>query len=317
MKRTGISKKQELALSQAKRLAMWVDGVTGVDFGFIFEGGKRTRRLGLRFHVARKRPEDVLPANQLIPKEIMGVACDVIQAAYQPHALNPRASFDPILPGISIGNLSKQTTGTIGAIVYDKVTGDEHILSNWHVLCGSPGSHAGEPIVQPGPQHLGSEPPRAVAQVVKSVDLSLGYDAAIAKMNVGVPVERNILGIDLEAIGVGEHRPAMHLIKSGVSSGVTHAIVDGVEGSYLMDYSPFGDVKRWMDGIRLIPDPAKPENEISLNGDSGALWCDPSSKLAVALHFAGEDQIGPLAEYALAHPLARALDLLDVRLLPE
>jgi hypothetical protein len=314
MKRTGISKKQERALSQAKRLALSVEGITGVDFGFVYEGGKRTRRLGLRFHVARKRPEDILPADQLIPKEIMGVACDVVQATYQPHAMNPRASFDPILPGISIGNLFRQTTGTLGAIVYDKVTGDAYILSNWHVLCGHPGPHAGEPIVQPGPQHLGSKPPRVVAQVVKSIDLSLGYDAAIAKMNVGVSVGRSILGIDLEVIGVGEHQPAMRLIKSGVSSGVTHAIIDGVEGSYVMDYSPYGDVVRWMDGIRLIPDPAKPEDEISLSGDSGALWCDPSSKLAIALHFAGEDQVGPLAEYALAHPLARTLELLDVRL---
>lgn len=311
-----LPKKTKQALAQAKRLALSIEGITGVDFGFIYEGGIRTRRLGIRLHVERKRPEGSLRAEQLIPKQIMGIPCDVVQATYQPHALSPQSKFDPILPGISIGNVLRQQTGTLGAIVYDKASGEACILSNWHILCGSPDAKAGELISQPGPLQLGGDPARPVAQLLKAINLALGYDAAIAKLDAGISVERKALGSGLAARAVGGHHPGMRLIKSGLTSGVTHAMIDGVEGAYPMDYTPYGDVKRWMDGIRLIPDPAQPEDEISLEGDSGSLWIEPTKRLGVALHFAGEDGLGPSAEYALAHPLKRILELLDIRLTP-
>ena len=65
-----------------------------------------------------------------------------------------------------------------------------------------------------------------------------------------------------------------------------------------------------MDGVRLVPDPAHADDEVSLNGDSGALFVDPEANAAVALLFGGEDGVGPQAEYALAHPLAIVLERL-------
>ena len=106
----------------------------------------------------------------------------------------------------------------------------------------------------------------------------------------------------------------MKLVKYGVTSGLTHAIVDGVDGGYQVDYSYYGDTKRWMDGIHLVRDGDHSEKEISLAGDSGAVWINEDSGKAVALHFAGEDGLGPTAEYALAHPLGRVLDLLEAEL---
>jgi hypothetical protein len=52
--------------------------------------------------------------------------------------------------GISIGNLLLGGAGTLGVSVFDNRTGQELILSNWHVLCESDTCRAGEPIIQPG-----------------------------------------------------------------------------------------------------------------------------------------------------------------------
>src|SRR5262245_31315929 len=107
-----ISTEQRAALTAAKRLALAIEGVTGVDFGNVYRRGVATPDLAIRFHVRRKRPPHTLSADQLIPPEILGVPTDVVQASYGPHQ-SPRGLFDPIIPGISIGNLPRQTTGTL------------------------------------------------------------------------------------------------------------------------------------------------------------------------------------------------------------
>lgn len=308
---------RQQALQRAKRLATSIPGVKGVDLGYIYKNGVKTRKRGIRFHVERKVALAALEERQALPKDILGVPCDVIQAKYAPHALSPRSLFDPIRPGISTGNPLRNSTGTIGLLVYDEQTNATFILSNWHVLCGSTAAEPGEPITQPGPRHLGSMPPRNVAELSKWTSLSNGYDAAIAQVVPGVSFDEGAFGSNLIALRIGKPKVGMQLVKSGVSSGVTHAVVDGIDGSFEMDYTNFGDQVRWMDGIHLVPEPSQASDEISLEGDSGAVWIEPQQKLAVALHFAGEDGLGPLAEYAVAHPLSRVLELLDVSLLPH
>ena len=106
----------------------------------------------------------------------------------------------------------------------------------------------------------------------------------------------------------------MRLIKSASISGVAHAVIDGVAGSYPINYDRFGGGTRWMQGIRIVPDPDDPLGEFSLSGDLGAVWLDRDTGKAVALDFGGEDNLTPLYEYALAHPLQAVLDQLDVDL---
>jgi hypothetical protein len=306
------------ALAHAKRIAMAVGGITGVDFGVIHKGGQRTRRLGIRFHVDVKQHPALLTAAQMLPHELLGFPCDVIQAKYSAHdgqPLTPRAEFNPIRPGISIGNVQRTTTGTLGAIVRDSSSaGAPCLLSNWHVLCAAADSTAGEPISQPGSFDAGAKPARVVAKLLRWANLAHGCDAAIAMLEKGTQFTPEPFGLELIAAGVAEPQMHMKVVKSGLSSGVTHAIVDGLHGSYSMDYSAFGDHVRFMDGIHLVADPDHTDQDISLEGDSGALWLDPQTKLAVALHFAGEDGLGPLANYALAHPLSQVMKLLNVML---
>jgi hypothetical protein len=79
------------------------------------------------------------------------------------------------------------------------------ILSNWHVLCGSTEAQDGkDDISQPGPQHLGSDPPRIIGQLLRSTELSHGYDAAIARLASDISLKNEALGSDLAPVGIGE-----------------------------------------------------------------------------------------------------------------
>lgn len=300
-----------VALAGAKRLALRFSGVTGVDYGYKYQAGVRTMQLCVRFHVARKLPPDALRSHEVLPVELGSVACDVIQARYAPHG-SPRARFDALRPGISIGNVARGSTGTLGAIVREAGSGRLCLLSNWHVLCGTTGAQPGESISQPGSLHLGSGPERQVAALERWLDLRHGYDAAIAVLSAGIANDSSVFDLGIRIGGMEEPTLGLALVKAGATSGVTHAMVDGVEGTFEIDYSGFGDQKRWMDGCRLTPDARNPEDEISVAGDSGALWINPETRCAVALHYAGEDGVGPTAEYAIAHPISRIFGLLDL-----
>jgi len=307
-----VDEKQRQALNQAKRIAVHVPQIQGVDFGVLYSNGRaRSKRHGIRFHVRKKLPLNELSAANLFPGKLGGVPCDVIEASYEPH-LSPIEVVNPIQPGVSIGNVARQSTGTLGAFVRDVSSGRSCLLSNWHVLSGSTQAVEGESISQPGPRHLGNHPPHPVAKLLRWSDLSHGIDAAIAVLDPALALDRLPFGFTLPAVGTANPEVGMRVVKSGVVTGVTHGLVDGIEGSYPMDYTGFGDTRRWMDGVRLIVDPGAKDDEISLAGDSGAVWIDVATNLAVGLHFAGEDGLGPLAEYALAHPLPRVLSSLQV-----
>jgi hypothetical protein len=303
----------QASLAAAKRLALRFPGVTGVDYGYKYNSGVRTAQLCVRFHVSRKRPLDALRPHEVLPTEIGAVDCDVVQARYAPHA-SPRMRVDPLRPGVSIGNVARRSTGTLGAIVREAGSGRLCLLSNWHVLCGALGAQPGETISQPGPLHLGSGPARPVASLERWLDLRQGCDVAIAVLSAGVANDGSIFDIGIHIGGVEEPSLGLVLVKAGAASGVTHAMIDGIDGAFELDYSGYGDQKRWMDGCRLVPDPDRRDDEISVVGDSGAIWINPETQGAVALHVAGEDGVGPTAEYAIAHPLSRIFGLLDLTL---
>ena len=308
-----MASKWSSPLALAKRLALTIPGLRGVDYGFRYKKGIRRKQLCIRFHVAEKRAESVLPPNDILPKDFGGIPCDVVQASYALHA-SPRGVCDPVQPGVSIGNMKHSSTGTLGAVVRDIRSGKLGLLSNWHVLCASVSCLPGEAICQPGPLHAGNSLARDVAILERWLSLDHGCDAALALIDPAISEDRQIFELGIVPGQVEDAKPGMRLVKMGAVSGSTTALVDGVDGTFSMDYSGFGGQQRWMDGIRLVHEPDVGADEISIAGDSGALWINPATKGAVGLHFAGEDGLGPLAEYAVAHPLAKVLRLLDAEL---
>jgi hypothetical protein len=306
-----MAKKWESVLLKALRLAQSVSGIVGVDYGFVYKNGKRLKTQGIRFHVRKKVPPSEWPATAVIPKQLDALRCDVVQARYSLQA-NPKGICNPIEPGVSVGNLSRLRTGTLGMFVLDTVNQKPAVLSNWHVLGGAIHAKSGDEICQPGPLHTGTMPPRIVGKLERWAPLDTGCDAAIALLSNGATKDQKLFDDTTVIRGVEPPQNGMKLIKYGVNSHLTHGMVDGIGGSFQMDYSDYGDTRRWIDGIRIVADPEFPESEISLAGDSGSVWVNRATNNAVALHFAGEDGLGPTAEYALAQPLPRVFSLLGV-----
>jgi hypothetical protein len=304
--------KVETALIAAKRLARSLDDIRAIDYGVVYENDKATTRTGVRFHMNRKLKLSNIATDQRLPNVIEGIEVDVLGVGYTPHNGSPRAPHDPLQPGISIGSRKQLTTGTLGPIVRDLNNQNLCLLSNWHVLCGGPEARQNDEITQPGPMDFNNGP--TVGLLERWLQLGEQFDAALARLAPGGHINEQLFDTTFKPVATKAPAIGMVLVKSGAVSGVTQAKVDGVSGSYRLDYTSYGDGPQWMQGFRLVPDPALPAGAISLPGDSGSLWIDSADGVAVGLHFAGEDDVSPLNNYALAHPIDDVLVRLNVAL---
>ncbi|HEY5598877.1 MAG TPA: hypothetical protein VIK47_08750 [Kiloniellales bacterium] len=292
--------------------------VTGIDIGYKYDAGVRTDEVAVRIHVREKIPSAALNAAEAFPKDIDGVPVDVIQGHYTPSTegilslLARRHRRDPIQPGISVSH-PLVSAGTIAAVVFDRVTGAECILSNWHVLAGSIFAQPGDAILQPGRFDGGRRETDTIGHLERMY-LGRRGDAAIAVLNGQRQVSRaqDHAGVTVRTArraGLGDT-----VAKSGRTTGVTTGVVDGM-GRYRITYAVgTHEIEGFI--IRATAD-GNPDNiEISGAGDSGSLWYDPQSHAGLGLHFAGESDPAPAAEYALACHLEEVLDELNISLEP-
>jgi hypothetical protein len=292
--------------------------VTGVDIGYKYKDGRRRDEVVLRIHLREKLAPALVDPAQLLPTEIDGVPVDVIQGSYTPSgngilALAARRHRrDPVQPGISISH-HMGTAGTIGAIVYDRTDGTACILSNKHVLAEAALAEAGDQILQPGRTDGGRRDFDAIARL-RRMYLGPRGDAAIAALNQSRQIQPVLYGSDIQIEGTRRAQVGDLAAKSGRSTGITDGRVDGV-GRFKVRY---GFQDHWIEGFKLrTQDDANPDNlELTLHGDSGSLWYDPVTREGLGLHFAGEDDSAPSAEFALACHLDAVLDELLVSLTP-
>ena len=156
-------------LLEAQRLAqadlLRRRGVVGVAIGYRNYKEQTTDQLAMAVLVEKKKPVEALSADELIPPDVNGARTDVVEIG-RPEALtNPRDRFRPNIPaGVSIGHYLV-TAGTLGAIVFDRNTGEPLILSNNHVLANSNEAEIGDAILQPGPTDHGVRPDDVVAKL--------------------------------------------------------------------------------------------------------------------------------------------------------
>ena len=109
-------------------------GVLGVAIGFRNYKEQVTDQLAMAVLVQQKKPVEALSAEDVVPPDINGARTDVVEVGRLEALVNPRDRFRPNIPaGVSIGHY-KVTAGTLGAIVFDRNTGEPLILSNNHVL---------------------------------------------------------------------------------------------------------------------------------------------------------------------------------------
>ena len=323
MPKKPAKKKVEAAVEQLQSVRNeWLrrPNVTAVDVGFKIKEKEITDEIAVRVHVERKLPEESLKPYELLSKkdqaETVGeFPIDVIEASYgpsqtpavalEPEAVDRRDRVDPLVGGVSVGN-PRITAGTLGAIVWDRKDCKVCILSNWHVLVGSPTATAGEDIYQPGVLDGGR--PRDTVARLKRWRLDKDMDAALAELDGSRGHSRDVL--ELSPVGgVEEATLGMQVVKSGRTTGVTEGIIDGVSTSLAIDY---GDGVRQMfhDQIHIVPRPPWPDvdYEVSLGGDSGSVWIHEETGKAVGLHFAGENNRfnpSPAAENAVANRMTK------------
>ena len=140
-------------------------GVVGVAIGFRSFKEESTDQLAVSVLVEQKKPIEALDEADIVPANLDGARTDVIEVGRLEALINPRDRFRPNVPaGVSIGHY-KVTAGTIGAIVFDRGTGEPLILSNNHVLANSNDAVIGDAILQPGPTDHGIRPDDAVAKL--------------------------------------------------------------------------------------------------------------------------------------------------------
>jgi len=182
-----------------------------------------------------------------------------------------------------------------------------------HVLAEAALAEAGDQILQPGRIDGGLRDLDAIARL-RRMHLGVKGDAAIAALNQSRQTLTALYGSDIQVretrrAGIGDLAA-----KSGRTTGVTDGRVDGV-GKFKVRY---GFTDHWIEGFKLrTQDPANPGNlELTRHGDSGAIWYDPVTGEGLGLHFAGENDAAPAAEFALACHLDAVLDELMVSLTP-
>src|SRR5262245_7347162 len=283
----------------------------------------------IRVHVVKKIPPGpALEAATVtgvtsgeIPPQFAGIPVDIPQGAYRLHqstaggrALSSAFAapglatvrtrrIQPLRGGISISDGRRPIAGTLGGPVLDRSTGHAMILSNWHVLSGVFGRPGGA-ILQPG-RLDGGTPTDQVARLDRNA-MTSNLDAAVATLGDERPIVngpwglRPIRGSALAQLG-------MSVEKSGRTSGVTRGVVTGVEGTKRTYYAGAG-----YRVIRHVISITPGDPELSLPGDSGAMWIDEATTKVVALHFAG-NQPGHTEE-ALAIDIGPVLDALGVDL---
>ncbi|RMG93300.1 MAG: hypothetical protein D6706_15495, partial [Chloroflexi bacterium] len=305
----------QAVLNSVRSLWLQRPGVTAIDLGFKWSKGEMTGKLAIRVHVERKRPLEELDEDERFPEEIDGVPVDVIEATYGVQLLpeqeqleaavdNRNQRFEEIPLGVSIGS-PNVTAGTLGAKVFDADTGDELILSNWHVMAGAPNVSQGLAIWQPG-RADGGNSADTFATLERWV---LGpYDAAVARLTG----ERPVLTTTVEGDAIedaAKPQLGMQVWKSGRTTGRTMGFIDGVMMTVPINYGAAG-VQPIHDVFRIVPLPDAGNVEISLGGDSGSVWVDAESGKGVGLHFAGE--VGNAPEHALAMDMVKVKEFLHI-----
>ncbi|MCX4387385.1 S1 family peptidase [Micromonospora peucetia] len=284
-----------------KRL-MAYPNVRAVDVGFAFKQQRPSDRLAIRVHVNRKLPTSDLADAERLPEEIDGLPVDVIESNPVPDAEFRHSRQDPVLGGISIGNVKVGGPGTLGSIVFERGTLRPLALTNWHVVVASP-PVAMDPIVQPQPVPPDPEPPNSFLGRLLRWDE--GLDAALCSIGEqdgtrSRSVSTRIADLPLPAAGSKPHTIGLRVVKSGLRTGVTNGIIDGTDG---LEFSVVVD-----NGL------PPPQGVLGGPGDSGSLWLDRDTFTAVGLHFAS---ITDPEVRAWGHSISAICDKLNVFVLND
>ncbi|WP_154794475.1 hypothetical protein [Occultella kanbiaonis] len=218
----------------------------------------------------------------------------------------------PLRPGISIAHVAV-TAGTLGAFV-TLPDGVAYVLSNFHVLAGSPSAELGDAIVQPGPADGGRSPQDRIGSLAAVVPLAPGQpatvDAALASLQ-DVEFDATYPAGTLTGTAVVEGEEAVQ--KVGRTTGVTDGRVSAIElDGLVIEYGEGLGQLRFDDQIEVE---STGDGPFSQGGDSGSLVYLVDGVRAVGLLFAGSETGGPSGTgLTYLNPIETVLAALDATL---
>jgi hypothetical protein len=256
------------------------DDVLGVAIGAAYKRRVVERHPGVRVHVREKFPRASVPRHLLLPRRVEGARLDVTHGHFVDDAC---ASFgeriglsELIQPGLSVGR-RHGPAGTIGALAEDGA-GRRFVVGAGHVFVGDD-SDPGDALFQPADEDGPNQRIAVLARYSRQHDMAVG-EIDSGRMLRPRPIEEpeSFRGLALPFQG-------QILKKSARSTCCTRAMVDAV--------GTFGPLQRaiWLRPLDGEPD----ECRICQGGDSGAVWFDPDTRMAVGLHVKGENVLGSRA----------------------
>lgn len=344
-KRKPALTQEELIAALREQTRSWLSrpNVTAVGVGYREVGGRRTSELTIQVSVEKKlaRPRDLAARGwSALPRAVRAldgrrVRVDIVERRFRlshelvaevppvwadetkmAPPLRRRRRLARLLPGVSVSHAST-ASGTLGALVYDRLTGQPCLLGNAHVLAGPTGK-VGDPVLQPGSSDSADFARNVCGRLWRS-HVGLAGDGAIALLE-GRLFDEKILQLGVAARRLAKVAVGDRVVKSGRTTGVTWGVVR--RAGLVFRYNYGGSIGPQDIGafeIEADPQFPPPNGRLCDGGDSGSLWLiaenGQPTDIAVGLHFADEDPpAGGASNFALACNLPPLLDKLGVSL---
>lgn len=180
-----INKEFNKVRQQAEEALMKIPGVLSVGVGLKRVKGVIERQPCFKVTVAEKKTRSALKKTDLIPPEIFGFKTDVTERTTGMATGIDSSKYRPLIGGSQIeGSGSSALTGTLGCFATRNADNKIVILSNWHVMVGSPDAIDGDRVGQP--THNGCCSCCATNEIGKVTDGKFrtdNLDAAIALLD--------------------------------------------------------------------------------------------------------------------------------------
>ena len=287
------------------------DSITTIGVGYEIYNGRPTNKLCLQYTLIPESDEPVgLPAS-LKTRNNFEITVQLLQRpkrraltkVNEESIRHRQQRLDIIAPGASISS-NEGNPGTLGAIVFDRISKMPMMLSCQHLM------KENESVFQPKRDVFDWENYNLCGETSRSYLGKIG-DAAVAKI-INREFTTDILELNISPQHTAEAQLGDLVVKSGASSGVTFGIVTRVGVIADLHYRAINSQKISCFEITSNTRKQSRTTPLCLDGDSGSLWMLDGSDVAVGLHFAGECTSESGSSFALACQVDDVMNQLGV-----
>jgi hypothetical protein len=276
-----MDEKLQKAYEKALLTHLPKDEVTGVVVGYRHKDGELTDEVCIGIRVKEKKPLEELSKAERLPKTILGVRTDVVEA--NPKGFVSYRRLDPVTGGVSIGKETELSAGTLGCVVYDK--SNAYALTNAHVVIQGSLKSSEEYILQPSRIDGGVIDADRIGAVTKAT-ADLRGDFAIIKIDPALRGHGSTIAESNEEFVMARNPELDEVVeKVGRTSGLTQGRIAAI-GTFIEDITESGLGHVTINGFEIVP-LVDPYELIGGPGDSGAVYYLPEKKTAVGILCAG------------------------------